>query len=61
MSIFLCLSFDDIRLPIAILLNSLLPNAMNLEFKVGIELIVGEYFLGSILETLLMIPIIYII
>jgi membrane protease YdiL (CAAX protease family) len=50
-----------IGLPIVFLLDFLFPNAEVPDFELGIELIVGAVFIGPILETLLMIPVIYLI
>lgn len=48
-------------MPIVFLLDFLFPNAETPDFELGIELIVGAVFIGPMLETLLMIPVIYLI
>jgi len=50
-----------IGLSIGFLLEYFFPNADTPDFEVGIELFVGAVFIGPIIETILMIPIIYLI
>lgn len=50
-----------IGLPIAFFLEFIFPNAVTPDFEIGIKLFVGAVFIGPIVETILMIPIIYLI
>ncbi|WP_448569755.1 CPBP family glutamic-type intramembrane protease [Thalassotalea ganghwensis] len=50
-----------IGLPIGFLLDFFFPNADTPDFEIGIDLFIGAVFFGPVLETILMIPIIYLI
>ena len=50
-----------IGLPIAFFLEFFFPNAETPNFEIGMELFVGAVFMGPFFETILMIPIIYLI